>query len=287
MLGTASTIRRWLLVEHDGPWGADALRDARLPSEVRATLRRAERDLGVRVLFVRRPDRASAAPTAILTIAAIDTGPDDPRIERTDLPDLEALIGTDLTSFAAGGTLGWPRSPEPLLIVCTQGRRDPCCAERGRPLATALARGFPDQTWESTHVGGDRFAGNLVIFPEGLYFGRVDPDGAIRVAAAYLDGRIDLARFRGRACYPMDVQAAEQILRFDTGWDRLDAVAFDRAERLGTITRVAFLTPDGLVSVTLERLRGAPARLTCHAEQPGVPPGYRPVAIEPVGIPRD
>jgi hypothetical protein len=56
LAGTASTIRRWLLVEHEGPWGRDALRDARMPSELSAALRSTQERTGARVLLIRRPD---------------------------------------------------------------------------------------------------------------------------------------------------------------------------------------------------------------------------------------
>jgi hypothetical protein len=282
LVGTASTIRRWLLVEHGGPWGANALRDARLPEDVRTTLRRAERDLGIRVLLIRRPGRASSgpasAPAPAATVAAVDTGPEDPWMERTELADLGALTGK-LDALGTGRSVGWPRSAEPFFVVCTQGRRDPCCAERGRPLAAALARGFPEATWEATHVGGDRFAGNLVIFPEGLYFGRVDPIDAMRVASTYADGRIDLNTFRGRSCHQMDVQAAEHAVRSEGGWDAIAAVSVGGVVRNGPITRVRLLTPEGPVLVTQERGSGALQRLTCHGGLASAPT-YRVLAIE-------
>jgi hypothetical protein len=40
MAGTASTVRSWLLLEDPGPWGRDALRDARLPERVGLELQR-------------------------------------------------------------------------------------------------------------------------------------------------------------------------------------------------------------------------------------------------------
>ena len=48
-----------------------------------------------------------------------------------------------------------------------------------RPSAVRRAA-RPDRSewvWQCTHVGGDRFAGNLVCFPEGLFFGRVGLGG--------------------------------------------------------------------------------------------------------------
>ena len=64
--------------------------------------------------------------------------------------------------------------------VCTHGRHDACCAERGRPVAAALAAAHPEQTWEVSHIGGDRFAANVLVLPDGLYYGRVSAADAPR-----------------------------------------------------------------------------------------------------------
>ena len=41
-----------------------------------------------------------------------------------------------------------------MVLVCTHGTRDACCAVRGRPIVAALARALPEQVWECTHLGG-------------------------------------------------------------------------------------------------------------------------------------
>ncbi|MGI9155134.1 MAG: hypothetical protein ACR2FG_00620, partial [Marmoricola sp.] len=51
LIGTASTVRSFLLVEHPGPWGQAALRDAALPGNLLAGLRRRSSSAGVRVLM--------------------------------------------------------------------------------------------------------------------------------------------------------------------------------------------------------------------------------------------
>ena len=76
--------------------------------------------------------------------------------------------------------------------MCTNGRHDVCCAERGRPLYRALAEEFPEQTWECSHIGGDRFAGNAVCFPHGVYFGWLEPQDAPGTIRRYAQGAIDL-----------------------------------------------------------------------------------------------
>ena len=68
----------------------------------------------------------------------------------------------------------------PILLVCTHGVHDTCCALRGRPVAAALAARWPGQVWECSHVGGDRFAPNVVVLPDGFYYGNLDPETAVR-----------------------------------------------------------------------------------------------------------
>jgi hypothetical protein len=274
LVGTASTIRHWLLVESDGPWGRDGLRDARLPDGLGDELRALERRTDARVLLIRRTDRRPARDDGRITCVAVDTRaawigsrPLD-RIE-----DAVALDPRDVDAFEP--------SAEPLFVVCTHGRRDPCCAEQGRPLAERLAVTARDDVWESTHIGGDRFAANLVAFPHGLYFGRLEPEEGPALVAAYADGRISpLRRYRGRASYRRHVQTAERELRVDLAIDRLDELSPRRARRAGDEAEVVFATPRGEVRVTLERSPGTPLRLTCHADHEETPWVWRTRAVE-------
>ena len=167
-----------------------------------------------------------------------------------------------------------------MFVVCTHGRRDPCCAERGRPLARATALAASDLVWESTHVGGDRFAGNLVAFPHGLYFGRVQPEEGPAIVAAYREGRIaHLERYRGRTIHPTPVQAAEATLRRQRGLDGLDDVALERARRDGDRVEVWFATPAGTALVTVARSLRPPMRLTCHSEREHAAPVWLPTEV--------
>ncbi len=119
----------------------------------------------------------------------------------------------------------WEPDPERYVLVCTNGRHDACCATYGRPLARALRESqWGDEVWECSHVGGDRFAGNVVLLPDSLYFGHCDPEDAERVLTAHDDGRLDLSRFRGRSTFRLAEQAAEHFVRAESGLDALDAV---------------------------------------------------------------
>jgi len=282
MAGTASTVRSWLLLEDPGPWGRDALRDARLPERVGLELQRRCRAAGVRPLLIRRAaSNASLAASSSggLACFAIRSGPEPPWIERTRLAKVTDGFDLDLPSLGRGVRPGFEPVDGPLFLVCTHGRRDVCCAERGRPLAQALAAAVPGATWESSHVGGDRFAGNLVAFPHGLYLGRVRPDEAAEVARAYAEGRVSVRHLRGRSCYPMPVQAAEHALRTREGLDRVDDVGLERTESRPGISTSTFRTPVGRFSVSVAIEESAPSFLTCHSLAGESAPAYRTIAI--------
>jgi Sucrase/ferredoxin-like len=282
MAGTASTVRSWLLVEDPGPWGRDALRDARLPERVGLELQRRCRVAGVRPLLIRRASlnaSASASSSGGLACFAIRSGPDPPWIERIPLTKVTDVLDLDLPSLGRGIRFGFEPVAGPLFLVCAHGRRDACCAERGRPLAGALATAVPGATWESSHVGGDRFAGNLVAFPHGLYLGRVRPDEAAGVARAYAEGRVSLRHLRGRSCYPMPVQAAEHALRTREGFDRVDDVGLERTERRRGVSTSTFRTPTGRFSVAVAIEESEPSFLTCHSHAAEPAPSYRTIAI--------
>jgi hypothetical protein len=99
-----------------------------------------------------------------------------------------------------------------VFLVCTHAQRNACCARFGGPLATQLAARYPGQVFQTTHVGGHRFAANLVILPHGLYYGPVGVDLAVSAIGAYQRGTVAAGRYRGRAGQPKAAQEAEHEL---------------------------------------------------------------------------
>lgn len=189
----------------------------------------------------------------------------------------EDLLDIDLSPMAEGGPPGAGREEDgPLLLACTNGRRDPCCAELGRPLAASLVPDFGDAVWECSHIGGDRFAGNLVCFPHGVYFGRVGTEEATHVARAYAEGRLSLDHYRGRSCYPFDVQAAEHFVRRRFDLNRIDEVELvERVDASDGLVRVTFLAMGRPVTAIVRaRPAAEPRRLTCYSERPSRPSVY-------------
>jgi hypothetical protein len=131
--------------------------------------------------------------------------------------------------------------------------------------------------WESSHVGGDRFAANVVCLPTGVYFGRVPPEDAPRILADQAAGLLDLGCYRGRCCYPAFMQAAESFVRLDLGERRLDALHFLSVTEVDADNSTVELVhaTAGAFRVHVERYRGEPELLTCGAVTPSRPWRYR------------
>ncbi len=253
------------MIEQPGAWGHEALVQSDLPSAVGVQLRDLGRETGMRILLIKQ--RARPRPSVRRCYAAF-TGSHERRVVSFEVERTGDLLDLDLGRLAAGRFAGFGTPvADPLYVVCTHGKHDPCCATHGGPVARAL-EGFPDgEVWEATHVGGDRFAGNLVCFPHGVYYGRVPADRATAVASAYAGGLIDLPYYRGRSCYPPAVQAAEEHLRRRLGLVGVDDLALRSHEGDGSRHQVVFEGPAGTHAVEVEVTAAAPRPLTCKATQ--------------------
>ena len=162
-------------------------------------------------------------------------------MERLEVHDLADLTRVDLDAVTAGRPGHGAPVLDPLLLVCTHGTKDMCCAVEGRPLADSLAAQHPGLVWECSHLGGDRFAGNVAVLPWAEYHGRLDPAAAAQVAAAAVRGDVAYEHLRGRAGYDSWQQAAEHAVRRGTGITARDGVrcgptAVDGAEATIQVT---------------------------------------------------
>ncbi|WP_030021199.1 sucrase ferredoxin [Streptomyces monomycini] len=224
--GTSATARTWLLVEQTGPWGTEALTESHLDPRIGRALEAAADNTGVRVALVRRPGRHAdchGAPARRAFLA--HTAPSHSWIRTTSVADPEALLHLDFARLGAGehGGLWDAYDGEPLVFVCTNGKRDRCCAVLGRPLASELADSGTE-AWEVTHIGGHRFSPTLFVLPYGYAYGRASAPLVKEAVASARDGRILLDHCRGRSTWERPAQAADLAVRELTGEDRADAI---------------------------------------------------------------
>jgi hypothetical protein len=275
MLGTAFPASRVLLVEQPGSWGRSGLRDSAFDRATAATLEARAGRVGMRVRAIRAPGRSVAGSARRWAIAdcrpgreAISWG----SFERDD----------ELLDLALDGSAGTP-SDRAAYLVCAHSKHDICCAVRGRPVAAALHAERPGEVWECSHVGGERFAANVLVLPHGLLYGRVLAISAPEFIGAAERGEVIGALLRGRVGLPPLDQAA---LAF--AYDHLALRHVDdlRVTRTGAVRDgigvVELAGPHGRLEVTVRAERVAATGLTCGNPGPNAYLAYRPVSVTAV-----
>lgn len=214
MAGTAPVATRWVCLEHRGAWPRDVGRHT--DPAVAAFAARATAS-GWRLLLIRRPGRR--APDAGARVLLTDTTPAAARTTQLAVAGPAELAAVPLP--APGEPL--PGSPviDPLLMVCTHGRRDRCCAVDGRALALAVDDA---DVWECSHLGGHRFAPTALVLPTGYLYGRLDAGAAVSARKAAGLGEVETALCRGRSTWSPAGQVAELAVRAATGLRDADAL---------------------------------------------------------------
>lgn len=256
MIATAPPGQRWLLVEREGAWPARAL-DVFDPYDADALSQKAEA-LNARISLIRRPRRHPRVPGPFRWAIA-DVRPGHEGIRWSEAESVEEIVADN-----------WrvePGQGDPVAIVCAHSKHDVCCALKGRPLAAALEPMRPGHVWECSHLGGDRFAANMVLLPHGLCFGRVDPGSGFEILDAYHRGELLPGHLRGRSSYPRYVQAADVFAREALSYIRIEGLVPVDIQTPDDVT-VTFRDPDVTVRLREREVRlGSPA--TCRALRDG------------------
>lgn len=228
LAGTAAHARAWILVEEPGVWDRDPIASAGIAGE-RAVI---EGWLAAipksRLQLVRRP-RTSGATTRCVMLAM-------PAEDRVVAWSVESLASVPMIEAARGEVVEAERLERPLHLVCTHGKRDRCCALRGMPIFHALAAAGAD-VWQTSHLGGHRFAATSVRFPDGYAFGYL----TVEHVASLLDEAVPLEIARGRVSLDEPTQAAELALRRRLGRLRPNDVAHVATERTESGWRARFV----------------------------------------------
>jgi hypothetical protein len=269
---TAPPARHWLLVEQPGPWGRDALLESRFDHRVASRLAARAREAGVRIQLVRRPGGRLAESGMRWALADVS---------RETVRWSTRTTDAELLDVPWDGSVG-EESDSPTYLVCTHGGHDVCCAVRGRPLAQQL----PGDVWETSHLGGDRFAANVLVLPHGFVYGQVPGNGAALVAA-HTAGQVALPWLRGRAGLSAPAQAAQQHARTELGLlgtgDLVPRAVRSLPSPAAGVEQwsVTLAGPTGDVVVTVESRSSAEAhRLTCAALAPGHWRTWHPLSLQ-------
>ncbi|MBQ0976137.1 sucrase ferredoxin [Actinospica acidiphila] len=236
--GTAATARTWLLLEQPGPWGAKALTSSHLDPALGRALEAAAKGTGVRIALIRRPGRhADSRMPATRRVYVAHTVPGNVWLHSATTTDPARLLDLDLAALGRGEAAcfdavlgGAPHAGDPLALVCTNGKRDRCCALLGRPLAAELASSGVEGVWEVTHLGGHRFSPTVLVLPYGYAYGRAEAHAVKEVLHGVQEGRVVTEGCRGCSAWERPGQAAELAVRRAVREDAAQVLSVVRTE---------------------------------------------------------
>lgn len=205
LAGSAAHAERNLLLSWPRAKWRRSLRQASdMPEAVSARLE-AIAESGRRVNLIHRRDQSPDRHRLYLM-------PENRRYEvpRDALPAFLAALQADAPLTR------WEISPPeaPLVLCCTHGKKDKCCAKFGyaayKALAEAVAdRGLPFEVWESTHLGGCRLAASAVVFPALRKYGRIDHPDVLPLLESEMADRPYLPCYRGDSRLSPAAQCAQ------------------------------------------------------------------------------
>ncbi|WP_328540481.1 sucrase ferredoxin [Streptomyces sp. NBC_00344] len=261
IVGTAPHGVVWVLIEYRGGWPANGFDGLELEPVTKALVFSAAQAVRARVLLVRRHGRRR--PEGPRCWAVLRHEGSGAYRQQWGTWSGDEDLAEIVEALGAPGELGLP----PVVLVCAHGQHDTCCAVRGRPVGRALSERWPNLVWECTHVGGDRFAANVVVAPDGVYYGDLDARSSVATVQEHLAGRIHAEHLRGYTdLFPPQQAAVAAVIGHFGPAGRHDYVVAGTS-RDGDHWRIRITGPPPrpmAFEVDVEAYRTPPYQLTCH-----------------------
>ena len=230
LFGSMAKSSFWFLVEYPFAWGVKAFKESDIPQLVKeklsSTVNLAPE---ARLQLIKKSNSGFKDPITIYVALPYEN---HPLLYKFLLTNYEKILDFDFVALLSGEQVYREHiQTEPLYLVCTNGKRDACCARFGLPVFASLQSLVRNTVWQTTHVGGHRFAANVLCFPYGILYGRVSVEDVKSIVELIQQGEVLIEKYRGRACYNEVVQAAEYYLRLKTNVKGISAFRLQGIEQ--------------------------------------------------------
>ena len=218
LVGTAEYKKLYLVIEQPGTWGQDALLESSLPPGFGQDLKEQINFPEVGIFLARRTDlvQQERRTTNRRRLWLARTTPGGVRMRSGSLDNITDVLRWDWPSIIKGElpAIG-RRSADPVLFMCTNGKKDQCCAVHTRKIVDELRpnQELTGQIYEASHIGGHRFAPTGILLPFGIMVGRVNTESTQALLNDAWSGNINPEYMRGRTALPPFAQIAEIEIR--------------------------------------------------------------------------
>lgn len=204
--GTAANYKGFIMVEHASPFPQKPT-DGLLNKDWLKTLDKLAKRKSSKLLLIRN----KATDYKNCRIIYVDCVQQKYFVIHTSVEEAHKI---NLESYIEDTRTVW--EVDPFFVVCTNGKKDKCCAKFGFPVFKFFENihlPFCYTAWECTHIGGDRFAANAALMPYGIYYGRIGVEDVHEIIKETAFGRIRFQNYRGISKLSFFDQAVECYLR--------------------------------------------------------------------------
>jgi len=219
--GTAPRAKHYIFMSWPkSRWGYDALDAKGLPNELKDWLNQQNQTYG-KTAF--RLIHQKTRKTAHVRIFLLPGG-----IHYAEVP-LSELMDVLTAHFQGNPPPKYLQPPltSPVVFICTNGRHDKCCAKFGQRIfkqtrQTVSTRESQIDVWESTHLGGHRFAATSMVFPVGHAYGRLYAEDISPWLECLEQKKVYAPAFRGNTNLELLEQTAEAYIQqygYRKKWD--------------------------------------------------------------------
>lgn len=260
--GTAANSAAFILIEYNNPFPQKII-EANIDKEWFKKIQQVAKTYKGKVLLVR--NKTTNANSCKITF--IDCN----RYSYfTISTTTEAYISIDLASHISSPETVWLN--DPFFLVCTNGKKDKCCSKFGLPVFKFFESFNTDvPVWESSHVGGDRFAANVIAMPYGIYYGHVAVEDVGHILVRTLLKKIYKNNYRGLSRRSFFEQSIECYIRdFLRNYDIDFDIHIHLIEHLDDSYKVEIKTinQSSFIMELVKEIIPYPHLLTCHAKKP-------------------
>ncbi|HMJ46664.1 MAG TPA: sucrase ferredoxin [Ferruginibacter sp.] len=261
--GTATTAINYILIEYNRAWGKNPILESEIPETIKSFLfKEIENKVFSKIVLIKKSNNTSLNT---INLFAINNREVNPFINHIIIDNYWDILNINISELFSNSTV----INKSLYLVCTNGKKDKCCSKFGLPIYNQMSL-ILDNVWQCTHIGGDRFAPNVIHFPYSHFYGHLKLDTLHEFIQKTSENQIYIRSYRGRGCYNANAQIAEYYLRKFTNNFNFDSFILKAIDNVVSgMFSVKFTTEINIFNVLIDYKKSTENYyLTCNASIP-------------------
>ena len=225
LFGTTPKVNYWILIEYNSEWEENVLKSINISQAVKSKISELLQSREyTRLQWIKRVNNNDD----LITLYFAESTELNKNLYKRQIAAYEDILRLNFKNIHTDNY----RSETPLLLICTHNSYDSCCGKQGFSLYKDVCDDNYFDVWQTSHLGGHRFAPNVLLLPEGLYYGRVDSSKYETIKNDFINNQLSIEILRGRSFHDKYIQAADHYLRISIGNSDFDSLNYISSGKL-------------------------------------------------------